>query len=137
MREIKFRGKNKDTNKWVYGWYTKLTEGIRRFDAIISDLNEELTRFYIHNPETIGQYTGFKTQNQSLIYDNSKELFEGDIFRLKNSDTVYLLIFENGRWIGKSTKGDDWGKFTCEIYNVWKEIILIGNIHDNPNFIEA
>ena len=127
MREILFRGKDK-LSVWQFG--SLITDNKTYW--LIDNFNREVTI----NPETAGQYTGFKTQNQSLVYDNSKELFEGDIFRLKNSDTVYLLVFENGRWIGKSTEGDDWGKFTCEIYNVWKEIILIGNIHDNPKLLE-
>lgn len=127
MREVKFRGQDCFGN-WQFG-------------SLVTD---NKTYWFIRNsvcdvsvdPKTVGQYTGLKTQNQSLIYDDSKEIFEDDIFRLRNSDTVYLVVFENGRWIGKSTEGDKWGKFTCEIGNVRKDIILIGNIHDNSELLQ-
>lgn len=69
MREIKYRGLNEETGEFVYGWYTKLVEGIRRFDAIIADVDGDLNRFYIHNKETIRQFTYFKDKNGKDIYD--------------------------------------------------------------------
>lgn len=128
MREIIFRGKD-ERSIWEFG--SLITDNKTYW--LIDNFNDELTV----NPQTVGQFTGFKTQNQSLVYDDSKEIFEDDVFRLKNSDTIYLVVFENGRWIGRSNEGDEWGKFTCEICNVRKDIILIGNIHDNPKLLEA
>ena len=72
MIEIKFRAWDSENNKWIYGWVTKLTEGVRRFWAIIQDEDGELVRYYIHNENSIGQFTG--------LYDKKgKEIFEGDI----------------------------------------------------------
>lgn len=64
-REIKFRGWDSEYECWRYGWITKLVEGVRKFWAIISDggYDDSLTRYYIHQEKTIGQYTGLKDKN--------------------------------------------------------------------------
>ena len=126
MRQIKFRGKQKS---WVYGGISILND-----EATIFDENCVVNSAYEVGIKTVGQFTGFKTMNESEVYDESKEIYEGDIFKLKGSETKYLVMFENGRWIGKSSDGDEWGKFTCEICNVRKSIIIIGNQTDNPEY---
>lgn len=68
MREIEFRGINNENGEFVYGWYTKLQEGARIFDAIIARVDDEFTRFYIHDAKTIGQFTGLRDKNGVNIF---------------------------------------------------------------------
>lgn len=129
MREIKFRGINEETGEFVYGWYTKLVEGIRRFNAIISDVNGELTRFYIHDPKTVGQFTGLHDKN-------GKEIYEGDIVRWFINDiviTAEVYYEELQAWFTMG-KGESGGLVLCD----WMrgEYEVIGNIHENPELLK-
>lgn len=145
MREIKFRGKNEDANQWVYGWYTKLTEGLRRFDAIISEVDGKLTRFYIHNSKTIGQL---------LFRINGHNYFTGDILGRDGSNTKYVILWnEENQCFSVFDRADY--KSINESDELTRRNILcnkehvrarflenygfypIGNIHDNPELLEA
>ena len=107
MREIKFRGRVKNTNnpQWVYGivippQYSSW-EDWTLFDG---------ERRWIVDPETVGQYTGYKDVD-------GKEIYEGDI----------LANFEPpvGQRIIRFGEFENW------------KCCVIGNIHDNPELLNS
>ncbi len=53
MREIMFQGYDAENKCWRYGWYTRLQEGARKYDAIVCDEDGTLVRYYIHDAKTI------------------------------------------------------------------------------------
>lgn len=124
-REILFRGKRLDNNKWLYGsHFTDSGEdyiipqnllGINDYEECQVDQN------------TVGQFTGLRDKN-------GVKIFEGDI--VKCETFVYKVAYDNKRiasfflrrdvdmyrhYFGEAMDSDD-----CEV---------IGNIYDNPELL--
>jgi len=117
MREIKYRGMNNESKEWIYGYYTKLIEGIRIIDSIIAPVDGEFSRFYIHSPKTIGQYTGLKDTN-------GKEIYEGDIVEIP---TGYKFVVEK-TWYSM-------GDYKVFGYSDMGDAEVIGNIYEDGQLL--
>lgn len=115
-REIKFRGKNTDGD-WVFGYFVNS----KRTTAIIDNDDVE----YEVNPETVGQFTGFKDID-------GKEIFEGDI--LKGADLIVKVVWENGHFLAYDL--DEISDCLDFLLNTFR-LKVIGNIHDNPELLEV
>jgi uncharacterized phage protein (TIGR01671 family) len=122
MREIKFRAKRVDMNKWVYG-YIFITEKANPLKGTTSWIFNESGKYKVR-PETVGQFTG-------LTDKNGKMIFEGDIVSYEDvngiEDGIGNVLFDvfYGAWI---VFVNDYEEnlladvaYNCEI---------IGNIHD-------
>lgn len=139
-REIKFRGKDLNTGEWAYGDLHTLCDH--------PHIHTETTSFPFAgkrsfiNTETIGQFTG--------LYDRwGKEIYEGDIIKVVDCVKVVKYIqeccsfcFGNIETL-KDPIFSKWG----DIYNYhqidgryWNDflddIVVIGNIHDNPELLK-
>lgn len=147
MREILFRGKNADNGEWVYGSYfahqkirlcmvrgesevEKNTQHLIVQDALACDWGFKNGMQVVDVlPETVGQYTG-------LTDKNGKKIFEGDIIICDTSTYRYVTgtvkYSENAScyYIKALNSSNDY-MFNCD--NI---LIIIGNIHDNPEWSE-
>ena len=137
MREIWFRGKRLDNGQWIEGWLIR-----RTYPAIETTLCYIVTKgrslvidtVYPVDPSTAGQYTGLRDKNGKMI-------FEGDIIKIPddydefgiNAGEVYEVYFSFGGFRLKPKYSKARG--------YWLEddetVEVIGNIHDNPELLEA
>jgi len=127
MREIKFRGKDKENKNWVYGFAIIVQD-----TAIICSWNAE-TENLVYNfvvPETVGQYTGVKDKDGTEIY-------EGDIISVsedkKNGEVIY-----NSAHCGYIVTGKAWACGCARLGQLCTLFIrVIGNAHKNPELLEV
>lgn len=128
MREILFRGKQKENGKWVYGNYA------------VTDNNEKQQHFIFQNKafefevesETVGQYTG-------LTDKNGKKIFEGDILREYHPEQDVIIEWSDGSFgFRRANKLKDCVYSTIRyMQNAMSRLKIIGNIYDNTKLIEV
>ena len=139
MRDILFRGRQTDKEKWIYGVPVKGASADESEILIIESVFEcdEYARrgceFTPVIPSTVGQYTG-------LTDKNGKKIFEGDIVycksRLDNANMV--VIFECGQFrmvLSENYHNYQTNSGFYDINCFDKEVI--GNIHDNPELLKG
>lgn len=163
-REILFRGKRVDNREWIDGNLIIEDDEYYISNGIIDiELDSE---FYEHSygnhpssedfhftnihsviPETVGQFTG-------LLDQNGKKIFEGDLLREEPKDKwaeVNFSCFEVFFYDGDAHANYDIGYTMCRMHNhgaicggyipsfkpkTTSKMIVIGNIHDNPELLK-
>jgi uncharacterized phage protein (TIGR01671 family) len=134
MREIKFRAWGGSEKKhFVYfdlaavqdDWYESTTQ------------NEDGSRHIIHktDADSIQQFTGLKDKD-------GKEIYEGDVVTVSDSDWLVEWDEEDaGFWLSSTSKRLQLFGTTettrLNIGLVHDETAIVGNIYENPEFLNA
>ncbi len=145
-REILFRGKPKDKDcqmfknlqihmqdGFIYGSlivqddaYYICTSAIKH---CISYINNGIVTMVEVIPETVGQYTG-------LTDKNGTKIFEGDIVKDEQSGYEYVIKwFSEYACFALANKNGHMEYDVDEFEMLMNDLIVIDNIHDNPELI--
>ena len=134
MRTIKFRGKRIDNGKWAYG-------DLHTHDCteIIVHNGYRAESYYPVATETIGQFT-------DLCDIHGIEIYEGDIIthlqhRIDGVGVIYEGYVEwrqeEGCYVFVDRKRTKDGREAVRRLIGCNDIRIIGNIYDNPEFMEG
>lgn len=134
MRTIKFRGKEIETNQWVYG---DLLQCPNKYPTIrMWEEAYPIARSidFVVFPETIGLFTGLHDKN-------GKEIYEGDIVNLVNygerGDALVLWNQDIGAWCLQLRYEPRVGSKTLGSWLEEEVLEIIGNIHANPELLKG
>jgi uncharacterized phage protein (TIGR01671 family) len=137
MREILFRAKaiNRDRGKyrtsykngdWVYGLITRMYD--ERFGKLPAEMrNTDGVNEIEVDYKTIGQFTG-------LTDRNGNKIFEGDIVQAALDGRYYSVEYITDYEYAFNFVDLERG-YTYSLYD-FNDVIVIGNIHDNPELLK-
>jgi uncharacterized phage protein (TIGR01671 family) len=118
-----FRGKKSEgaLSTWIYGAYSPETNEL---------YTKEFHRWLKVNPKTVGQCTG-------LVDANGTAIFEGDILRHNVVERIYIVEWVDSKKCGFDFISVKYGSSEYWTAKVAGRMKRIGNIHDNPELMEA
>ena len=137
MREILFKAKRKDNGKWVEGYYLNVAKinhfictGKIKLDGAVKGIIAP--EMYAINATTLCQYTGLTDKNGQKIWENDicEMVYDGTIH-------IYVVVWDKTELDFKGTNGKENYGCNFEYLGCCEEIVVIGNIFDNPELLEA
>lgn len=121
MREIKFRAWDEEEKKF---WYFTLEDVLKRNMSYRGSWDEKILK-------------GEKQQYTNLKDENGKEIYEGDILRIKSDDGTINLYVKYDTDMGEYllVKEEEWedSLYGCMCFN---EVEVVGNIYENKDLLK-
>lgn len=145
MRKIKFRAWIKDENKMYYDWGIDSGIGNAFYRKICPETElEKMGRGYDLPKITdwqkeivFMQYTGLKEDKNSTVEFDRKEIYEGDIIKEDGWDDLYLVEFEDCKFVAikiRKPNGDIFTRHNKDLDCVlWA--VVVGNKYENPELL--
>lgn len=135
MREIIFRGKEFNKERWVYGSLIYMDKEIGSGQVFIYPLSSRASSMPCVNliqtgivsvdANTLGQYVGFTDSN-------GKKIFEGDILEFVSCGDTYTGIVEyrNTTFCVVSKANGESETYSMRFVSECKKAVVVGNIYD-------
>lgn len=135
MREIKFRGKSKDTNKWVFGYLFEdefkswiLKEIVKEsFNGEVTEYDNDVDWIEV-DKETVGQFTGF----EDIKY---KEIYVGDLLSGAKKTIWEVVWCEKKRQYFRKAPSAKGHMTLSDSSIITNGSEIIGDIHENPKLL--
>ena len=149
MREVLFRGKDKETGEWRFGYYA--VDGDKHYILVWAGLRSIChersgcftAEYFEVIPETVGQYTGLPDKN-------GVKIFESDVVKkwiCGEGLSNYFVHYVNCGFRLKPIRQDMTASEIEEQFgdgfllqplgDLSIDYEVIGNIHDDPELLEA
>ena len=131
MRKIKFRVWDKATKHMhICG------EDVH--DSCWYDNNNNFHYYNLQNGEGSGEHGDYILMQYTGLHDkNGKEIYEGDIVRVENTDLAQIIYDEDRMAWGIKPINDFYFDSPLLADNTSLELEVIGNIYDNPELLEG
>lgn len=140
MREILFKAKRIDNREWIIGSLIKTKKDYyiceKPYECMdeYSSLNGQsygFGGFKFVDPSTICQYTGLTDKNSQKIWENDivETIYNG------KQNPNYVVIWDKDDLGFLATNGKEHYGTNSEYLGCCEEIIVIGNIFDNPELL--
>ena len=121
-REILFRGKRVDNGEWVEGFYVNKNKDKHQIVT-----NNDIWPILVI-PETVGQFTGLTDKNGSNVFNE-------DVCTSNTTDFNFLVKWDNEACAYLALRGEEKVPFSWFSRIRESELVVIGNIHDNPELL--
>lgn len=131
MRNILFKAKRLDDNKWIEGYYLKRHNTFDRVEHLIFRCESAIAWEYARiDINTLCQYTGLTDKGGNKIWEN-------DVVSIDKVDKAAVIFSEKHSGYILQPIGDFYFDSPMLVHNV--DIIdnIIGNIFDNPELLEG
>ena len=133
MREIEFRGKSKNSGRWVHGDLVtnkyQSRQGIHIYEKSNNVNCKSGYQFVRVDKKTLGQYTGLKDKNGTKI-------FEGDVAKCKVDIDLIVLVEWSEIMSAFVIREPSKSIRYCDLCFA-RNIEVIGNIYDNPELVNG
>lgn len=130
IREIKFRGKDVDTNQWVYGNLMVYKKHYPTITWVDDTEPVEKKHTCVVYPDSVGECAGLNDKNGQEIYEGDVVLQQG-----YNGKKIPMAVrFENGAFIVGYHKGSSTRKTPMLVSSKCE---VIGNVFDNPKLEQS
>ena len=142
MREILFRGKEKNSGKWIYGDLRHISDSHGGYILCIVDntngRNNDVIGVEVV-PETVGQYTGHTDKNGVMIFEG--DIVKGTAYSATRIGVIVWIDEISGFGVRYAQNFVAWKNSSilrCAAIGKTDEFAaeVIGNIHDNPELLK-